>query len=65
MTIQDDITESAQQWTHVRVDGMVYPRARWNPAVTGIQLGIPWMDDTTLCNDCGVSSGQFHWVLCD
>jgi hypothetical protein len=65
MTIQHNITESAQQWTHVLVDGIRCEREPWNPVAIGLQHGSARMNEGTKCGDCGVSSGQLHWMLCD
>jgi hypothetical protein len=58
-------TWEAQRLTHVTIGGEVIKRLPWDPAAEAEMMGFDWMDESTRCNDCGVSSGQLHWPRCD
>jgi hypothetical protein len=57
-------TWEAQRLTHVTIGGEMVTRTPWDPAAEAEMFGIG-MDESTPCNDCGVSAGQLHWPTCD
>jgi hypothetical protein len=58
-------TWEAQRLTHVTIAGVVIKRLPWDPTAEAEICAIDWMDESTPCNDCGVSAGQLHWPTCD
>jgi hypothetical protein len=58
------LTELAQTFIQVFVNGEIVERAPWDPVALAAELRTHSIDEFTLCSGCGVSSGLLHWPFC-